>query len=133
MEIISSYGAEIKKLNKPLGATLDIYQKAVAWLISVYELEWETLELQDDKNRRFNLAEHLVHETKKNRAAYPFDTVFPKMPSYLRRSAIRHALGTVASYKSRMILWESGELSGKPRLTAENHESAYRCPAAIPI
>ena len=122
MEIVSSYGAEIRKMNKPLQSTLDIYRKAVAWLIPVYEREWEKLELQEDKNRRFNLAEHLVHETKKNRAAYPFDTVFPKMPSYLRRSAVRHALGTVASYRSRMILWERGELTGKPQLAAENHE-----------
>ena len=50
MEVISSYGAEIRKLNKPLRATLDIYQKAVAWLIPVYEREWEILELQPDKN-----------------------------------------------------------------------------------
>lgn len=122
MEIVSSYGAEIRKLNKPLRATLDIYQKAVAWLIPVYDREWERLELEPDKNRQFNLAEHLVHETKKNRAAYPFDTEFPKMPSYLRRSAIRHALGTVSSHRSRTTLWEKGELSGKPRLSAVNHE-----------
>ena len=122
MEIVSSYGAEIRKLNKPLRATLDIYQKAVAWLIPVYEREWEILELQPDKNRQFNLAEHLVHETKKNRAAYPFDAEFPKMPSYLRRSAIRHALGTVSSYRRRLALWSQGKLSGKPRLSAENHE-----------
>ena len=122
MEIISSYGTEIRKLNKPLCATLDIYRKAVAWLIPVYDREWKVLEEQTDKNRRFNLAEHLVHETKKNHALWPFDTVFPKMPSYLRRSAIRHALGTVSSYRSRMELWEQGKLSGKPRLTSENHE-----------
>ena len=62
MEIISSYGTEIRKLNKPLCATLDIYRKAVAWLIPVYDREWKVLEGQTDKNRRFNLAEHLVHE-----------------------------------------------------------------------
>ena len=33
--------------------------------------------------------------TKKNHACFDFDIRFPKMPSYLRRSAIRHALGTV--------------------------------------
>ena len=78
MEIISSYGTEIRKLNKPLCATLDIYRKAVAWLIPVYDREWNVLEEQTDKNRRFNLAEHLVHETKKNHALWPFDTVFQK-------------------------------------------------------
>ena len=69
MEIVSSYRAEIRKLNQPLCATLDIYRKAVAWLIPVYDREWETLEQEKDQNRRFNLAEHLVHETKKNHAS----------------------------------------------------------------
>ena len=47
---------------------------------------------------------------------------FPKMPSYLRRAAIRHALGSVSSYETRMELWEkSGEKAEKPRLAYENH------------
>ena len=121
MQVRSSYGAEIRKQNIPLQATLDLYRKAVAWLIPVYDREWELLAEIRDKNRQFNLAEHLVHETKKNRAAYPFDTAFPKMPSYLRRSAVRHALGSVASYHTRLQLWEKGGTTGKPKLTARNH------------
>ena len=121
MQVRSSYGAEIRKQNIPLSATLDIYRKAVSWLIRVYDLEWEQLGEIKEKNRQFNQAEHLVHETKKNRASHPFDRKFPKMPSYLRRSAIRHALGSVSSYRTRLRLWEEGELSGKPRLTAVNH------------
>ncbi|URW86409.1 hypothetical protein M5E86_01160 [Blautia wexlerae] len=51
-----------------------------------------------------------------------FDIRFPKMPSYLRRSAIRHALGTVSSYKTRLDLWEKTDgKSGKPKLVYENH------------
>ena len=121
MKVRSSYGAEIRKQNIPIRATLDLYRKAVAWLISVYDREWELLCGIKDKNRQFNLAEHLVHETKKNRAAYPFDAAFPKMPSYLRRSAVRHALGSVSSYHTRLKMWEKGEITGKPKLTARNH------------
>ena len=43
------------------------------------------------------------------------------MPSYLRRSAIQHALGSVASYETRLSLWKSGKLTGKPKLVCENH------------
>ena len=44
------------------------------------------------------------------------------MPSYLRRAAIRHALGSVSSYKTRMDLWtKSGEKTGMPKLVYENH------------
>ena len=44
------------------------------------------------------------------------------MPSYLRRAAIQHALGTVSSYKTRLSLWEkSGQTGGWPKLVYENH------------
>ncbi len=44
------------------------------------------------------------------------------MPSYLRRAAIQHALGSVSSYKTRLGLWEkTGQIEGKPRLVYENH------------
>ena len=53
---------------------------------------------------------------------FDFDIRFPKMPSYLRRSAVQHALGTVSSYKTRLDLWEKTDgKSGKPKLVYENH------------
>ena len=83
---------------------------------------WEELAEIPDAKRRFNAAEHLVHTTKKNHACFDFDIRFPKMPSYLRRSAIQHALGTVSSYKTRLDLWEKTDgKSGKPKLVYENH------------
>ena len=59
---------------------------------------------------------------RKKTARFDFDFRFPKMPSYLRRAAIRHALGSVSSYKTRMDLWtKSGEKTGMPKLVYENH------------
>ena len=79
-------------------------------LTEIYEQVWEELAEIPDAKRRFNAAEHLVHTTKKNPARFDFDLRFPKMPSYLRRAAIQHALGSVSSYETRMDLWEkSGE------------------------
>ena len=55
-------------------------------------------------------------------ARFDFDLRFPKMPSYLRRSAIQHALGSVSSYETRLGQWkETGVLSGRPKLTCRNH------------
>ena len=121
MQVTSSYGAEIKKQNLPVRHTLRIYRSAVEYLIRVYEECWDELLQIDNAKKRFNAAEHLVHETKKNQAVYEFDLHFPKMPSYLRRSAIQHALGSVASYETRLSLWKSGKLTGKPKLVCENH------------
>ena len=121
MQIISSYGVEIKKQNIPLRHTLDIFRQAVSYLIRVYAETWEELSGIGNAQKRFNEAEHLVHETKKNHARFDFDCRFPKMPSYLRRAAIQHALGSVSSYQTRLALWEGRELSEKPKLTCENH------------
>ena len=121
MQSISSYGVEINKQNLPICHTLKVYRQAVSYLIQAYAQVWESLSTISNQQKRFNKAEHLVHETRKNRAQFDFDHVFPKMPSYLRRSAIQHALGSVGSYKTRMELWEKGKLSGKPKLVSENH------------
>ena len=107
MQVTSSYGVEIKKQNLPVRHTLRIYRAAVEYLIRVYAECWDKLQQIDSAQKRFNAAEHLVHGTKKNRAVYDFDLQFPKMPSYLRRSAIQHALGSVASYETRLSLWKS--------------------------
>ena len=73
MQIISSYGVEIKKQNIPIRHTLRIYRAAVSYLIRVYAENREDLSQIENVQKRFNAAEHLVHETKKNRAKYDFD------------------------------------------------------------
>ena len=83
MQIISSYGVELRKQNIPIRQTLEIYRSAVSYLIGIYVQVWEELAEIPDAKRRFNAAEHLVHTTKKNHACFDFDIRFPKMPSYL--------------------------------------------------
>ena len=121
MQTVSSYGVEIRKQNIPIRQTLKIYRQAVSYLTEIYEQVWAELKMIPEAKKRFNAAEHLVHETKKNPARFAFDRHFPKMPSYLRRAAIQHALGAVSSYQTRLGLWEKGELKGKPKLVCENH------------
>ena len=60
-----------------------------------------------------------MHSTKRNRAVYDFDCLFPKMPSYLRRSAITHALGAVSSYRTGLAQWEEGGRMGKSPVLGE--------------
>lgn len=106
MQVVSSYGAEIKNKNIPIRHTLALYREAVRCLTEIYETVWTELSMIDQIKRRFNEAEHLVHETKKNHARFDFDARFPKMPSYLRRAAIQHALGSVSSYHTRLEQWK---------------------------
>ena len=122
MKITSSYGVELRKQNIPIRQTLDVYRSAVSYLTEIYEQVWEELERIPGTKKRFNEAEHLIHTTKKNQARFDFDIRFPKMPSYLRRAAIQHALGSISSYKTRMGMWEKlGQIGRKPKLVHENH------------
>ena len=76
MQIISSYGVELRKQNIPVRQTLEIYRSAVSYLIGIYVQVWEKLAEIPDAKRRFNAAEHLVHTTKKNHACFDFDNSF---------------------------------------------------------
>ena len=122
MKVTSSYGVEILRLHRPLKQTMEVYRRAVGYLVPVFEGESDELSMVPGGKKRFNEAERLVHTTKKNTARYPFDERFPKMPSYLRRSAIMQALGDVSSYHTRYRQWEeAGRGKGKPILRAAAH------------
>ena len=43
MQIISSYGVELRKQNIPVRQTLEIYRSAVSYLIGIYVQVWEKL------------------------------------------------------------------------------------------
>ena len=122
MKITSSYGVEIRKADGALSTTLKTYREAVRVLALFYDTVWEDISAVEGEKRRFNYAEHLVHSTKKNHAVYGFDSLFPKMPSYLRRSAITHALGAVSSYRTRLVQWEEdGRKGTSPVLGEKTH------------
>ena len=56
MQIISSYGVELRKQNIPIRQTLEIYRSAVSYLIGIYVQVWEELAEIPDAKRRFNAA-----------------------------------------------------------------------------
>ena len=78
MQIVSSYGVEVKKQNIPIRHTLDIFRKAVSYLIGVYAENWEELSKIGNTQKRFNEAEHLVHETKRIVPDLRLTAIFPK-------------------------------------------------------
>lgn len=117
MRVTSSYGVEIRHMNRIFKDTITIYRKALAFLVDVYDAEWENLETIANKQKRFNEAERLIHSTKSNTAVYDFDTRFHKIPSYLRRDLVNTALGIVSSYKSSLTNWEESDRAGsRPKL-----------------
>ena len=100
MRVTSSYKVEILRLKKPLERTMRISRSAAQWLLPVIDGEWESLSVYAGEKKRFNEAEKLIHTTKNNKAGYPFDKAFPKMPSYLRRAVLQHVIGLVSSARA---------------------------------
>ena len=78
MKITSSYKVEILHLHEPLKKTMAVSRAASAWLEPVIDGAWDRLSLLTREKERLNTAEQLIHNTKKNTAAYAFDAVFPK-------------------------------------------------------
>lgn len=116
MKIISSYGIEIKHMNKIFRPTILIYNNAVTFCINVFYKEWSDISKLTYKSRN-NFAEKLIHNTKNNKAKYDFDSKFYKMPSYMRRSVINTALGHLSSYYSNLQNWiDSGRVGKEPTL-----------------
>lgn len=120
MKIVNSYGVELLHINKLLLPTAKIYQNAVSFCISVFEIEWNDLGKLSGTVRN-NYAEHLIHTTKDNKAKYEtFDVKFHKMPSYMRRDIIAEALGQLSSYHSNLKNWEDNSKVGK-KPTLQTH------------
>ena len=102
MRLTSSYGM---KLTGDLGAlenSIRIYRQALSVLIPIINNDWETVNIYRYTNQKVNLIEKWIHSTKSNQAIFDFDEQFPKLPTYLRRSAIAKALGIVSSYRSNI-------------------------------
>lgn len=117
MRITVSREIRIKDAYKPFLDTVSIYQEAVSFLIDAANEHYEDIkELPSQK--AMTAIERLVHGTSRRKAAYPsFDMRFPKLPSYLRRSAIFDAVAAVALCRKNLSDWEASDRSKKkPRL-----------------
>ena len=118
METIVSYSLEIKDEYRCFYDTVEVYQEAVSFLISVVSENYDSIESAGKQQYKQRAVEKLVHTTEGNEARYKaFDKRFHKFPSYFRRSAISAALGAVESYRKNLMLWEQSDRKCKrPRL-----------------
>jgi hypothetical protein len=124
MKIISSYGIEIKQMNKIFRPTVAIYNDAISFCIDAFENEWSDIEGLDTMQRK-QYAESLIHSTRNNTAKYGnFDTLFHKMPSYMRRAVINTALGYLSSYHSNLDNWYYNKCQGNPP-TLQRHLNKF--------
>ena len=117
MKITVSREARIIDAYRPFLDTVTIYQEAVSFLIDATEEHYEEIKVLPSQ-KAMMVVERLVHGTSMRRAAYPsFDIRFPKLPSYLRRSAIFDAVAAVMLYRKNLADWEASDRSRKkPRL-----------------
>ena len=112
MKIVTSYNVRLKTEYIPaLKQTVTVYTDAVRYFMDILLQEWDNVKDLSSKSL-VNCVESLTHYTEKNTyPKYPdFDTRFPKLPCYLRRSAISSAFGKCRSYKSNLANWERADV-----------------------
>ena len=126
MKIISSYQVEILS-NTDMKHTVQIYRKALLFVINICNQEWNDISTLDTQTRRCNYVEKLIHPTKHNpKPKHPFDikgSVFYKFPSYLRRAVVADAIGAVSSYRSNHANWEANGKKGAMPTLQSNRRS----------
>ena len=122
MRLTSSYKMKLTGDLKALETSITIYREALRMLIPIINDNWETLVEYDFANQKYNCIEKWVHNTQTNQAVYDFDEQFPKLPTYLRRSAIAKALGIVSSYRSNLANWEKEPRGQAPQLSLTHYD-----------
>ena len=122
MRLTTSYKMKLTGDFKALETSLAIYRQTLTFLIPIIEAAWEELSQYEFVNQKYNQIEKWVHSNQNNQARFDFDQQFPKLPSYLRRSAISKALGIVSSYHSNLANWEVNPKGQAPKLQLVHYE-----------
>ena len=122
MRLATSYKMKLAGDFKALENSLAIYRQALTFLIPIINDAWEELSLYEFSNQKYNQIERWIHSTQTNQAQFDFDQKFPKLPIYLRRSAISKALGIVSSYRSGLANWEAKPKGQVPKLQLVHYE-----------
>jgi len=93
--------------TKIFNDTIDIYNKALSFYISVVDKEYGILEQFKNSKEKLNYIESITHHTNKHtNIKYDFDEEFYKFPVYLRRACIMEAIGICDSHFSRLANWQ---------------------------
>ena len=121
MYITSSYKMKLTGDLKALETSINIYRDALRVLIPIIDDNWDTLSEYEFANQKYNRIEKWIHNTKNNQAVYNVDELFPKFPTYLRRSALATALGIVSSYRSNLANWEKEPKEQAPQLSLTHY------------
>ena len=122
MRLATSYKMKLTGDFQALEASLAIYRQALTYLIPIIDSGWKELSKCEFPNQKQRLVETWVHSTQNNQAQFDFDQEFPKLPTYLRRSAISKALGIVSSYRSNLVNWKANQEGPAPKLQLVHYE-----------
>lgn len=122
MQIVSSYGVEIKQKNIPLCSTLDIFRKAVSYLIPVYAETWKEL-FQKSGIYKNALTRPSIWCMRQKRImpGLRLTVIFLRCHLIWEGRPFNTHLERCPPYQTRLGLWEKGDLKGKPKLVCENH------------
>ena len=122
MRLTSSYKIKLTGDLNALETSITIYREVLRMLIPIINDNWKILGGYEFVNQKYNRIEKWVHNTQTNQAVYDFDEQFPKLPTYLRRSAIATALGIVSSYRSNLANWEKEPKGQAPQLSLTHYD-----------
>ena len=121
MNIYSSYKVKIKHYNKIFSQTVEMYRQAVSFFIDICDKEWNLLKDLRSLKRCSKIEEITLCTKKHPNPKYNFNEKFYKMPTYLRRSAIKEAAGCYSSYYFNLQNWKENPIGKQPKLQLDRN------------
>ena len=124
MKQVTTYGVRIHAESmKPIQDMVYTYRQVVSFLIRVCVEQWEQVSALPSLIKQKTLVERLVHHTKDRPVVQyeDFDSVFYKLPCYIRRAAISEAIGRVESYQSNLKAWRKNPVGKEPGIPNAGH------------
>lgn len=122
-KVSANYGIGIEDSSGNLLRTWKYLKEASECLVKLVDKHYMQIDYITDSLMRFHKMEKYLHSsTKKNyerdASDDTFDRLFPALPAYMRRSALKRAIGAVDSYHVAVANWKrNGKKGAKPTLS----------------
>lgn len=113
-ESVSCYKVKIMDYNDILTETVDVYRRAASFFIRVCHMEWADLSGKSENGKGNHLEKLILTTENRTEVKYDFKKEFGNFPVYLRRAAIRKAIGCYSAYAKNLATWEGGDKKTKP-------------------
>ena len=117
VNVSANYGIGIEDRHGNLYRTWKCLKEAAKCLLQLIDKHYMDIDFIRDSQERYNTIERYLHAStirdhERDAKDDTFDRLFPDFPTYLRRTALKKAIGAVDAYHAAVANWKRGGKKG---------------------